>query len=167
MCCPQAFIRSADVFQCDFWELPAVQQLARDAATAPLLKLLDVMLNGDLAGGLLVLWHAAQWFACLLLLVLGAASEVLRVTGCVSTEFGCQRSLKPCGVFPASCHCGSLSCVANALAAVPLLDQLAIHSRRKPTMQPHVHKLLRQLLAVMLNGALAGGLKQLFCSGWP
>jgi hypothetical protein len=38
------------VFQCDFWELPAVQQLARDAATAPLLKLLDVMLNGDLAG---------------------------------------------------------------------------------------------------------------------
>jgi hypothetical protein len=50
-CCPQAFIRSADVFQCDFWELPAVQQLARDAATAPLLKLLDVMLNGDLPGG--------------------------------------------------------------------------------------------------------------------
>ncbi|KAF6262353.1 hypothetical protein COO60DRAFT_649925 [Scenedesmus sp. NREL 46B-D3] len=46
----QAFVRSTDVFQCDFWELPAVQQLARDAATAPLLKLLDVMLNGDLAG---------------------------------------------------------------------------------------------------------------------
>jgi hypothetical protein len=46
----QSFIRSPDVFQCDFWELPAVQQLARDAATAPLLKLLDVMLNGDLPG---------------------------------------------------------------------------------------------------------------------
>ncbi|WIA18483.1 hypothetical protein OEZ85_009938 [Tetradesmus obliquus] len=46
----QSFIRSPEVFQCDFWELPAVTQLGREPATAPLLKLLDVMLNGDLAG---------------------------------------------------------------------------------------------------------------------
>lgn len=46
----KAFIRSPETFQCDFWELPAVQQLGRDAATAPLLALLDVMLRGDLAG---------------------------------------------------------------------------------------------------------------------
>lgn len=47
----KAFVRSPDIFQCDFWELPAVQQLGRESNTAPLLKLMDVMLNGDLAGG--------------------------------------------------------------------------------------------------------------------
>lgn len=46
----KAFIRSPDIFQCDFWELPAVQQLSREPSSATLLKLLDVMLNGDLAG---------------------------------------------------------------------------------------------------------------------
>ncbi|KAF8059143.1 eukaryotic translation initiation factor 3 subunit M [Scenedesmus sp. PABB004] len=46
----KAFVRSPDAFQCDFWELPAVTQLGRDAATAPLLQLLDTMLRGDLPG---------------------------------------------------------------------------------------------------------------------
>eukprot|EP00879_Flechtneria_rotunda_P004880 GHRR01005154.1.p1 GENE.GHRR01005154.1~~GHRR01005154.1.p1 ORF type:complete len:241 (+),score=111.48 GHRR01005154.1:2004-2726(+) len=46
----KAFIRSPDIFQCDFWELPAVQQLSRDAISAPLLQLLNVMLKGDLQG---------------------------------------------------------------------------------------------------------------------
>lgn len=46
----KAFIRSPDIFQCDFWELPAVQQLSREQGSAALLQLLDVMLNGDLAG---------------------------------------------------------------------------------------------------------------------
>ena len=46
----KTFIRSADIYQCDFWELPAVQQLAQDKASAPLLQLLNVMLQGDLQG---------------------------------------------------------------------------------------------------------------------
>jgi translation initiation factor 3 subunit M len=46
----KAFIRSPDIFQCDFWELPAVQQLSKDAASAPLLQLLNVVLLGDLQG---------------------------------------------------------------------------------------------------------------------
>eukprot|EP00878_Enallax_costatus_P031920 GHUV01034989.1.p1 GENE.GHUV01034989.1~~GHUV01034989.1.p1 ORF type:complete len:194 (+),score=61.18 GHUV01034989.1:333-914(+) len=46
----KAFIRSPDIFQCDFWELPAVQQLSREPGSAALLRLLDVMLNGDLQG---------------------------------------------------------------------------------------------------------------------
>lgn len=46
----KTFIRSPDIFQCDFWELPAVQQLAQDKASASLLQLLDVMLQGDLQG---------------------------------------------------------------------------------------------------------------------
>lgn len=55
LCCAvlqavKTFIRSPDIFQCDFWELPAVQQLAQDKSSAPLLQLLDVMLQGDLQG---------------------------------------------------------------------------------------------------------------------
>lgn len=46
----KAFIRSPDIFQCDFWELPAVQQLSNDKSSAALLQLLDVMLQGDLQG---------------------------------------------------------------------------------------------------------------------
>lgn len=46
----KTFIRSPDIFQCDFWELPAVQQLAQDKSSAPLLQLLDVVLQGDLQG---------------------------------------------------------------------------------------------------------------------
>lgn len=46
----KAFIRSPDIFQCDFWELPAVQQLSSDKSSAALLQLLDVMLQGDLQG---------------------------------------------------------------------------------------------------------------------
>eukprot|EP00877_Chromochloris_zofingiensis_P013134 jgi/Chrzof1/8074/UNPLg00119.t1 len=46
----QEFIRSPDIFQCDFWELPAVQQLSKDPQHAPLLQLLELMLAGDLAG---------------------------------------------------------------------------------------------------------------------
>lgn len=54
LCCAvqavKTFIRSPDIFQCDFWELPAVQQLAQDKSSAPLLQLLDVVLQGDLQG---------------------------------------------------------------------------------------------------------------------
>lgn len=46
----KAFIRSPDIFQCDFWELPAVQQLAKDGPSSPLLQLLNVVLRGDLKG---------------------------------------------------------------------------------------------------------------------
>jgi hypothetical protein len=46
----KTFIRSPDIFQCDFWELPAVQQLLQDKSAAPLLQLLDVMLQGDMQG---------------------------------------------------------------------------------------------------------------------
>jgi hypothetical protein len=54
LCCGlqavKTFIRSPDIFQCDFWELPAVQQLSQDKSAATLLQLLDVMLQGDLQG---------------------------------------------------------------------------------------------------------------------
>jgi hypothetical protein len=46
----KTFIRSPDIFQCDFWELPAVQQLSQDKSATTLLQLLDVMLQGDLQG---------------------------------------------------------------------------------------------------------------------
>jgi hypothetical protein len=46
----KAFIRSQDIYQCDFWEVAPVQQLSKEPQHAPLRRLLDVMLNGDLQG---------------------------------------------------------------------------------------------------------------------
>lgn len=45
----QEFIRAPDIFQCDLFTLPAVQQLEKDAAQGGLYKLLSAMLAGDLA----------------------------------------------------------------------------------------------------------------------
>jgi len=43
-----AFVASADTYICDFADLPAVAQLASDAAHAPLHRLMRALLSGDL-----------------------------------------------------------------------------------------------------------------------
>ncbi|CAK9223417.1 unnamed protein product [Sphagnum troendelagicum] len=44
------FVKSPDMFQCDLLDMPAVQQLSKDAKYAPVYRLLDIFLTGRLDG---------------------------------------------------------------------------------------------------------------------